>query len=311
MPEYPLILVCDHRGEGLSEALRPLGHSGYRLQESSSLRQSRERLESLKPDLILVDPLARGGAVELEQIDLARGETSIPILVISEREDPLPAVEAARALRGGPWDLVYRDAPLEEIQLRIERLRSHAEGLAELDEMRYHAAHDDHTGLLRPRPFQARLNEHFSAAQRHHFDLALALIDLDAFGRVNKDHDHMVGDEIIRQVGRAIRETIRLEDVAGRIGGDEFAIVLPYTRRVDAALVVSRLRDKIHEIGPTIDCADGRGLPLSVSASLGFETFDGADLDSLDHLRRHAEIALRNAKSRGGNRGLYYRSLEV
>ncbi|MFT4542642.1 MAG: diguanylate cyclase (GGDEF)-like protein [Planctomycetota bacterium] len=310
MPEYPMLLVCDHRGEGLAESLRPLGQSGYRVQESHSLRESRERLESLAPDLILIDPLARGGAVELEQLDLARTKASTPILIIGEARDPLPAVESARSLTGGPWDLVYRDAPLEEIQLRIERLRSHAEGLAELDEMRYHAVHDDHTGLLRPRPFQARLLEHFSAAQRHRFDLALALIDLDGFGQVNKEHDHMVGDEIIRKVGSVIRETIRIEDVGGRIGGDEFAIVLPYTRRVDAALVVSRLRDRIYEVGPKIVGCNGDS-PLVVSASLGFETFDGVDLDSLDHLRRHAEVALRNAKSRGGNRGMYYRSLEV
>ena len=84
--------------------------------------------------------------------------------------------------------------------------------------------------------------------------------------------------------------------------------MLPYTRRVDAARVVGRLRDQIQALtGPL----DGERGELSVSASLGFETYDGTDLESVETPRRHAEIALRQAKLSGGNRGLYYRSLEV
>jgi diguanylate cyclase (GGDEF)-like protein len=190
--------------------------------------------------------------------------------------------------------------------MRIERLQRQKSGLVELDEMRYQAAHDDRTKLLRPHTFQARLREHFSAAQRHRLDLALLLVDLDDFGRVNKDFDHTVGDRVIARVGAVIRDTLRAEDVGGRLGGDEFAVVLPYTRKVDAARVVNRIRDQIRGLSGTIPDAP---TSLCVSASLGFETYDGTDVDSVEGLRRHAEVALRQAKSAGGDRGLYYRSL--
>lgn len=304
MTRPPLILVCDHRGEGLSQAVRPLAAAGYRLEESSSLGRTRDRIARQRPDLVLVDPLSHGGIVELEQIAAARGDRPVPVLVVAERDDPLPAVLAARALGEGPWDLVYRGAPLEELLMRIGRLRRQAEGLRELDEMRFQAVHDDRTALLRPVPFQMRLREHFSAAQRHCFDLALVLIDLDGFGRVNKEFDHTVGDVVIDRVGTVVRENLRAEDVGGRLGGDEFAIVLPYTRRVDAARVVNRLRDQIQALtGPV----DGTGREVSVSASIGFETFDGRDLESVETIRRHAEVALRRAKELGGNRAVYYR----
>jgi len=304
----PLILVCDHRGEGLAETLAPLAGIGFRTETTSSLRQSRERIEELRPEIILIDPLSLGGVVELEQIDQLRKPGSIPVLVVAEAENPLPALFASRSLEGGPWDLVYRGAPTEEFLMRIERLRSSVKGIAELDEMRYQAAHDDRTELLRPRPFDQRLREHFSAAQRHRFDLALLLVDLDRFGRVNKEFDHTIGDTVITRVGAVIRNSLRAEDIGGRLGGDEFAVVLPYTRRVDAARVVARIREQVLALTGPIDHS---GREVQVSASLGFETFDGGDLETVETLRRHAEVALRHAKERGGNCGLYFRSLTL
>lgn len=307
MGSSPLLLVCDHRGEGLAEALRPLGSVGFRLEESDRLARTRERLaHGPAPDVVVLDPLSRGGTAELEELARLLGPDGLPVLLVADPDEPVHAVLAARALGDGPWDVVYRDAPLEEVLLRVDRLRRQAEGRAELEEMRYQAVHDDRTELLRPIPFGNRLREHFSAAHRHRLGLALVLVDLDRFGRVNKDFDHTVGDQVIDRVGRVIRENLRAEDVGGRLGGDEFGIVLPYTRRVDAARVVHRLRDQIRGLtGPV----DGSGREVWISASLGFETFDGADLDSVEELRRHAELALRAAKEMGGHRAVYFRSL--
>ena len=301
------LLVCDHRGDGLTEALRPLSSVGFQVEVSTGLRASREQLARTRPDAVILDPLSEGGVVELGEIAATLGSRPVPVLLVADPQDPRRAVQAARALGNGPWDVVYRNAPVEEILLRIDRLRRQAQGLVELDEMRFQAVHDDRTELLRPIPFQSRLREHFSAAQRHRFDLALILVDLDHFGRVNKEFDHTVGDHVIDRVGTVIRESLRAEDVGGRVGGDEFAIVLPYTRRVDAARVVHRLRDQIRGISGPMDAS---GRDVAIAASIGFETFDGTDLESVEALRRRAEVALRAAKDLGGNRAVYYRSLE-
>jgi diguanylate cyclase (GGDEF)-like protein len=220
----------------------------------------------------------------------------------------LGRVESLAALADGAWDVIRRDAGAAELVLRVERLLAEARRAGELAEMRYRALHDDRTHLLRPAAFQQRLEEHFSAAGRHGFELALLLVDLDGFGRVNKRFDHTVGDRVIESVGEAIRRNLRAEDVAGRLGGDEFAVLLPYTKKIEAAHVVTRLRDEIHKLSGPVPQSGGEGA-LAISASIGFETYDGTDLESADELRAHAEVAMREAKRAGGNRGAYYRGL--
>jgi diguanylate cyclase (GGDEF)-like protein len=310
MGPLALILVCDHRGEGLAEALRPLAALGYRLEIASSVRESGAKLATTAPDLIVLDPLAGGGSLELSQVREALARPAPPIRLVADPANPLPAVLSARGLGAAAHDVVRRDAPFEEFLMRIDRVRRMAAAARELDEMRYRAAHDDRTELLRPATFQERLREHFAAAQRHRFDLALVLLDLDDFRVINKQHDHTVGDAVIERVGGVIRDSLRTEDVGGRIGGDEFAVVLPYTRRVDAARVVQRLRDAIAALTGRIATSDGREVDVRISASLGFETYDGSDLDSLSSLRRRAECALRAAKERGGGCAIYFRSLD-
>jgi diguanylate cyclase (GGDEF)-like protein len=306
MSETPLILICDHRGAGLADLAERLAAAGFWTEVTHDVRTTCERIGAARPALVLIDPLVAGGALELERIERVRDPAApFPVLVATGRETAVPALQAAGALRLGVWDLVHRDATSEELALRIERLFELSDRRGELREMRHRALHDDRTDLLRPAAFQARLEEHFSAAQRHGFGLALLLIDLDDFGRVNKAFDHTVGDRVIALVGDAIRRSLRAEDVAGRLGGDEFAVLLPYTGRIEAAHVVRRLRDEIFRLSGPLP---GSGERLTVTASLGFETFDGKDLADVDELRLHAETALRRAKEAGGNRGVYARA---
>ena len=301
------ILCCDHRGEGLSVLLSGSAFQGFRIRESRDPRSTRTALRDERFDLIVLHPLAEGGSAELEEIERLRGDAApTPVLLVVEPSDARPALAATRALERGKFDLVHRDASPEEFALRIERLLADARSGAEVEELRHRALHDDRTDLLRPAAFEKRLVEHFSAAERHRLPLAFVLIDLDGFGLVNKNYDPVVGDRVIARVGAAIRVALRAEDVAGRLGGDEFAVLLPYTGRIEAAHAVRRLRDEIRAQSQLVE-----GVPpgFRIRASLGFETFDGSNLASFAELRAHAEAALREAKQRGGDRGVYYRSL--
>ena len=324
------ILVCDHRGAGLERDLAGVAPTEFTFESTDSLRRTLERLANGRPDVLVLDPLARQGSVELAALEAARSEDQrealpleeeetgapaarrlprppIPLLLVVDEADDEAALRADRALVAGVWDLVGRNARPEEFTLRLRRLVAETQRAKEMAELRHLASHDDRTDLLRPKTFQARFHEHFSAAQRHEHELAFVLIDLDRFGSINKRYDHTVGDELIERVGAVIRRTLRVEDVAGRLGGDEFAVLLPYTGKLDAARVVNRLRQEIAKLTGKPERVDE---VVEVSASIGFETFDGKDLDSLETLRRHAERALRSAKTSGGDRAVYYRNLE-
>ena len=306
------LLLCDHAGTGWDRRIGQLEALGLEVERTQSLRATIRRLEEgPRPDLLLVDPLSSAGTVELaalesRRIDPLEGAAPIPVLLAVEVPDEEAMLRADRALASGQWDLFGRDAGLRELALRGRRLLRNAQAVEEMEVLRHRAFHDDRTDLLRPLAFQARLFEHFSAAQRHHHDVAFVLIDLDRFGQINKRHDHTIGDSIIAMVGEAIRGTLRVEDVAGRLGGDEFAVLLPYTGKLDAARVVNRLGEEIRKVSGR---PGGASEDVDVSASIGFETFDGRDLPDLETLRLHAERALRQAKSTGGDRAVYFRSL--
>ncbi len=301
-----MILVCDHRGRGLARLVEPLRAAGLVTELSTSPRETLERVRRERPEVCVLDPLAPAGEVELEGLEGAAGAAP-PALLLCASEAELPAfVHTVRRLGPRPADLCRLDAPPQEVVMRVERLRALARDRGEYAELRHRASHDDRTELLRPQAFQARLVEHFGAARRHRFELALVLLDLDDFGRVNKEIDHTAGDRVIARVGEVIRRSLRAEDVAGRLGGDEFAVLLPYTGAVEAAHAVRRLRDRVRSLsGPLAP----EGREVRVSASLGFETFDGERPETIEELRLGAERALRAAKRAGGDRGVWARSL--
>ncbi len=322
------VLVCDHRSQGLGGQLRLLNPGLFAFSHSRSLRSSLLGLNEDRPDAIILASAASGGKVELSALSRARSAAGgkpgspVPLLIIAGAADREAALRADQILQDNLWDVVPESTEPEEIALRLRRLLVAARREKEMNDLRHRASHDDRTDLLRPKAFQSRLDEHFSAAKRHKYELALVLIDLDRFGQINKVHDHTVGDDLISKVGEVIRTTLRVEDAAGRIesgtapnaddaagrlGGDEFAVILPFTEKVNAALVVNRLLVAIKQLSGT---PRGAKSHIDVSASIGFETFDGNDLDSLPTLRDHAEQALRVAKVQGGNQGVYFRSLE-
>lgn len=303
------ILVGDHRGEGAARRVPALTTVGERVEVSPTLRDTLDRLAEARPAVLVLDPLAGSGEAEIEALDAARqGEPRSALLVIVDAGAPLPeALVRMRPGERGPWDVVRRDATDDELLVRVAQLRQQVEAQRETERLRHLATHDDRTDLLRPQVFQDLVRQHFSASQRHRLNLGLLLIDLDDFGSINKRYDHTVGDAVIARVGNAIRNSLRAEDIAGRVGGDEFCVLLPYTRKVDAARVVQRLLEHVRDVsGPVKPGAE----PVRVTASIGFETFNGTDLDSVERLRLHAEEALRVAKRAGGDRGVYYRSLD-
>ena len=143
--------------------------------------------------------------------------------------------------------------------------------------------HDALTGLLNRRSYEERLPVEVARATRFAWPLTLCLLDLDGFKAVNDTLGHPAGDEILRRVAALLDES-RLTDDAFRIGGDEFAILMPKTPREDAALAATRLCISISELeaaggplGASFGLAEGLQDPAALHAAADSELLAAKD----------------------------------
>jgi two-component system, cell cycle response regulator len=126
------------------------------------------------------------------------------------------------------------------------------------------AVRDRLTGLYNRGYFDDRLNAEFAFARRHHTSVAVLLIDLDHFKRVNDEHGHPLGDEVLKAAAVKIRDSLRAEDLAARYGGEEFVVLARGTEASGAQVLGQRLRTRIALA--EIPCPSG---PVKVTASIG------------------------------------------
>ncbi len=159
-------------------------------------------------------------------------------------------------------------------------------------------AHTDFlTGVANRGHFFALAEQELARVQRYRKPLSLIMLDLDHFKEVNDTHGHEIGDRVLETLAATCRRILREIDVVGRMGGEEFAILLPETAGADAFEVAERLREAIALASVDI----GAERPLRVTASLGVATYVEVD-QWVDTLLRRADRALYEAKRLGRNR---------
>jgi diguanylate cyclase (GGDEF)-like protein len=171
-----------------------------------------------------------------------------------------------------------------------------------LDNARLHdivqrqAITDDLTGLVNRRRFIEALDAEIERARRFGAALTIVLADLDNFKQVNDEFGHHGGDVVLRVFADLIRSHVRDVDVSGRIGGEEFAILLPDTDAAGAARVAERMRTSLNEVAIPLS----EGSAIHVASSFGVAEL--APDQSGDDLLRAADTALYRAKDEGKNR---------
>jgi len=172
---------------------------------------------------------------------------------------------------------------------------------AEIERM---AITDGLTGLFNHRNFQEKLTAEFRRLERFSAPLSLLLIDIDFFKKINDSYGHPAGDEVLREVSRIIRETIRSVDIPARYGGEEFAALLPGTNHEGALKMAERLRESIEKTKFPIE-----GKELRVSVSIGAAT-SPHDAAAKEELVEKADKALYYAKRNGRNRCVLWREVK-
>ena len=153
---------------------------------------------------------------------------------------------------------------------------------------------DPLTGVLNRRAFEDLIDTEFTTAQRDQSPLSLLIMDIDDFKKRNDVFGHAAGDEALRHVGALLRKTLRAGDSVARIGGEEFAILLPQTSVDDAILIAQRVQDMLEQ---------SLGVETSppITLSIGIACLD-APMTGWDSLLAEADRAMYEAKRQGKNR---------
>jgi diguanylate cyclase (GGDEF)-like protein len=177
----------------------------------------------------------------------------------------------------------------------LHGLRLHVDGL--LDQLRFAARTDHLTGMLNRRGFQETFDLELERSARTGDGFSLLLGDIDHFKALNDQHGHIAGDDALDAIGKALREGCRAIDTAGRIGGEEFALLFPATRSADAYDAAERLRLAVGRLlGPD-------GTHLSISFGVVESPTHGV---TWPDLMRAADHALYAAKDGGRDRTVAY-----
>jgi diguanylate cyclase (GGDEF)-like protein len=155
---------------------------------------------------------------------------------------------------------------------------------------------DAKTGLLNAAAWQREADTEISRARRSDEPLALLLIDIDLFKRVNDTHGHLVGDQVLIGVATTLRSQLRDYDITGRFGGEEFVVLLPGTDTVEACRVAERLRNWVRRL--SVPAEDGT---VGVTVSIGVALFRRHGEDLIELLTA-ADLALYRAKESGRDR---------
>lgn len=157
--------------------------------------------------------------------------------------------------------------------------------------------YDELTNLYNRRHFMSLARHELSRSMRYGGEISVMMLDIDHFKRVNDSHGHRTGDTVLAAVSQQIRKALRDTDIAGRLGGEEFAVLLPETSLGGAILVAERLRQQV--AANAIDIGDGQTLRCTLSIGVACLGEESSDLEKLLH---RADTALYDAKNGGRNK---------
>jgi diguanylate cyclase (GGDEF)-like protein len=220
-----------------------------------------------------------------------RSEMVVPLTIRGKALGTLNLASAtSHAFTAADFDILQRCGHLAAVAVENNNLLRQARDLALIDPL---------TGMYNHRHFKNVLGAEISRAQRHSRTLALFMIDVDNFKKVNDTLGHPIGDVVLQGIARILKNMgLRGSDLLARYGGEEFAVILPETDRESARRVAEKVCREVEE---KASFPDGRGGRVRATVSLGLAFFP-LDAANGEELVYRADQALYRAKTAGKNR---------
>lgn len=310
-----ILRLADRRPDALSHedlayaetAARAVGHAFRHVRLKRALRRSEERyLRLLKSSLDMVAIIADGvirycSPRVTEILGLSPGQVTdtqfeqyvhpryvermLSELRSTDEEESLQMQQTLLIDRWGrsvPVEInigatEYDGGPARVVMIRDVRRRDDVKG-----QLRYHSSYDQLTGVHNRRHFEHALR---LLDEGRDFPVSLLVGDLNGLRLTNDAFGHEEGDRLLKKVAGILRSCCRQDDVVARIGGDEFAVILPQATAEEAGRVMDRIRGR---------CRDGGRNPVQITLSLGAATRESSDEDIMDVFKRAEERMYRN-----------------
>jgi two-component system cell cycle response regulator len=266
-----------------------LTQAGHAVTEVDDPQAALARCREWRPDVALVHVECCADLVGEIKADPDAYGTAI---IMIERAGLSPQA-ALEGLRRGVQDYLVEPVAAGEVLTRVEAAARtkdlQTELVAQGARLEALLREDALTGLSNRRAILTQLGGMVSGARRHGHPLSIAILDLDHFKRINDTHGHKCGDDVLVAAVHAMGAHLRAEDQLGRLGGEEFLVLLPDTKGEAATHVADKLRAEVA----------GAPAPVPVTVSVGVATWDG---ETPEELLQRADEALYAAKESGRDR---------
>ncbi|HUL79371.1 MAG TPA: diguanylate cyclase [Vicinamibacteria bacterium] len=278
-----------------------LRHAGYRVTEAGDGAEAWSRFRA-EPSAVVITDVNMPGIGGLDLLARLRDHNPAPEVILLTGTHAEDAQVAVEALRLGAHDYIKKDPQsLEAVVLAaaraLEKFRLRQENALLVDKLRRQSLTDSLTGVANRRAFDETLAREVARARRSHCSVALAMVDLDLFKRINDAFGHRVGDEVLSGFAARLKSVVRLSDTLFRFGGEEFVVLLPDQDRAAAAAAAARFVQTTavspFEVGPH---------RIAVTCSAGVAELSPRDDPSGGSLVARADAALYAAKRAGRNR---------
>ncbi len=268
----------------------------YRTADEALVAFEKEDYDLIISDILLEGSISGMGLVNRVR-NLSTPKRRVPILALSGMDDPSRRIELFRL---GVNDYTTKPPLEEEVRARVRNLIINKQLLDQVEKQSHQlyqlAMKDQLTGLYNRNSLREFAPKYFSNASRYDYPLSLLVIDLDHFKNINDSHGHPTGDSVLAKTGELLRSACREGDLAARVGGEEFVVLLNHCEADDA-------RRRAEDICKAV--AGLRPEGVVVTASIGVTARPHGRPVKFEELFKLADHAMYEAKKQGRNRAVF------